>query len=206
MPAVDIPAMSVDGPCCTTRLENTHGTELRELLYPWHPWFGLRVAVHEAIDKSDGVVFRCSLTASDADRWLEIPSWMFDRTACTRVRVVADAYADLAALATLAALLRHVLKDRLTSSNAPLSGTSILSRDQNRGEVHATSDEAEAGARPHAATNRPVRRGTTTGQRQHAGVVRAAGGDANSADRPNDTVDPGSCRQKPNRRDGGGRS
>ena len=48
--------------CCTTRLENTHGTEIRELLYPWHPWFALWVAVHEAVDKSDGVVFRCGLT------------------------------------------------------------------------------------------------------------------------------------------------
>ena len=30
---------------CTTRLENTHGTEFRELLYPWHPWFRLRIGV-----------------------------------------------------------------------------------------------------------------------------------------------------------------
>ena len=34
---------------CTTRLENTHGTELRELLYRWHPWFGLRVGVPLAV-------------------------------------------------------------------------------------------------------------------------------------------------------------
>jgi peptidoglycan hydrolase-like protein with peptidoglycan-binding domain len=32
--------------CCTTRFENAHGTELRELLYRWHPWFGLRVSIH----------------------------------------------------------------------------------------------------------------------------------------------------------------
>ena len=126
-------------PRCTTRLENTHGTEFRELLYPWHPWFALRVGVHEAIEKSDTIVFRCNLSGSDADCWLEVPAWMFDRSACTKVRVVADGHADLAALTTLATLLRHVLTDRFASSNALLSGASSLSRDQNRGEVHALS-------------------------------------------------------------------
>jgi hypothetical protein len=63
----------------TTRFENAHGTVLRELLYPWHPWFELQVAIHEAIEKADGVVFRCTLSGSDADRWLEVPAWMFER-------------------------------------------------------------------------------------------------------------------------------
>jgi hypothetical protein len=78
---------------CTTRLGNTHGTEFRELLYPWHPWFALWVGVHEAIEKSDTIVFRCNLSGSDADRWLEVPAWMFERSACTKVRVVADGHA-----------------------------------------------------------------------------------------------------------------
>jgi exodeoxyribonuclease V alpha subunit len=46
-----------------------HGTEFRELLYPWHPWFGLWVGVHAAIETSGGTVFRCSLSGSDADRF-----------------------------------------------------------------------------------------------------------------------------------------
>jgi hypothetical protein len=37
------------------------------------------VAIHEAIEKADGVVFRCTLSGSDADRWLEVPAWMFER-------------------------------------------------------------------------------------------------------------------------------
>ena len=89
-----------------------------------HPWFARWVAVHEAIDKSDGVVFRCSLSGSDADRWLEVPAWMFDRSACARVRVATDGEADLVALTTLATLLRHVLNHHFASSNAPLSGAS----------------------------------------------------------------------------------
>ena len=192
-------------PHCTTRLENTHGTEIRELLYPWHPWFGLWGAVHDAINKSDGVIFRCSLSGSAAGRWLEVPAWMFDRSACAGACIATDAHADLAALTMLATLLQHALNDHFASSNAPLSGASELSRDQNRGEVYATPDEADNGAPPRAATNRPVRRRTADDDWWHTGMVRAAGGGPSSADRPDDTVDPGACRQEPDWPDDGGR-
>jgi hypothetical protein len=86
------------GWCCTTRLANAHETEFRELLYPWHPWYGLRVGVYATVEKSGGIIFRCNLTGSDADRWLEIPAWVFDRSACARAHVAADARTDLAAL------------------------------------------------------------------------------------------------------------
>jgi hypothetical protein len=112
----------------------------------WHPRFGLRVGVHEAIERSGEVVFRCSLSGTDVDRWLEIPAWMFERSACARVRVAADAHADLAALMALAALVRDALSERFAPSNALLSGAS--SHDQNREEVHATPDEADASAPP----------------------------------------------------------
>src|SRR5205807_4626387 len=108
----------------------------------------------------EALFFRCSLSGSDADRWLEVPAWMFDQSACARVRVAADAHVDLAALTALAALLQHGLSDGFASSNAPLSGATGLSRDQNRGDVHATPDEADAGATPRAAADRPVRRRT----------------------------------------------
>jgi hypothetical protein len=38
------------------------------VLYHWHPWFAMRVAIHEAVDKADGVLFRCTLSGSTADR------------------------------------------------------------------------------------------------------------------------------------------
>src|SRR5579863_2702153 len=139
---------NADAPRCTTRLENTHGTEFRELLYSWHPWFGLWIGVHEAIEKPDGVVFRCDLNGSDSNRWLEIPAWMFDRSTCVKVRVATEAHADLWALATLGALLRNVLNDRCTASHTPDSGVSNLSRDQNRGESHATQEQADDGTSP----------------------------------------------------------
>ena len=43
-------------------------------------------------------------------------------------------------LPRLSALLDLALKDRSASSNAPLSGASKVSRDQNRGEAHGTED------------------------------------------------------------------
>jgi hypothetical protein len=160
---------NADGGHYTTRLENTHGTEFRELLYPWHPWFGLRVGVNAAIERSNGIVFRCNLSGSNAHRSLEIPAWMFDRVACANVRVAVDAHPDLAALTALAVLLRHVPNDRLASLNAPLSGVSNLSDYENQGDVHATADEAETRAPTHTATNRPVRRSTAEDDGRYSG-------------------------------------
>jgi hypothetical protein len=42
----------------------------------------MRVAVYEAIGKTDGNVFRCTLSGLDSYRWLEVPAWMFERAAC----------------------------------------------------------------------------------------------------------------------------
>jgi hypothetical protein len=122
---------------------------------------------------------------------------MFERSACARVRVAADAHADLAALMALAELVRDALSDRFTPSNALLSGASCLSRDQNRGEVHATPGEANASAPPLAATNRPVRGRTKDDDRRHAGVVWAADRDTIRANRGRTRGDRTSGTDKP---------
>jgi hypothetical protein len=83
------------------------------------------VAIHEAIEKSDGVVFRCAVSGSDSDRGLEVPAWMFERAACADHALTNAPYIDVTALLALVDLLRQVLKDRAASSNAPLSGVSI---------------------------------------------------------------------------------
>jgi hypothetical protein len=122
---------------CTTRFENGHGTVFRELFYRWHPWFGTLVAIHEAIAKADGVVFRCTLSGSAADRWLEVPAWMFDRVARSDAPCLATApFVSVAALLALTDLLRQALKASSASSNAPLSGASRSSHDQTWGEAH----------------------------------------------------------------------
>jgi hypothetical protein len=129
---------------CTTGFKNAHETVFRELLYHWHPWFGMRVAIHEAVDKADGVVFRCTLSGSAADRWLEVPAWMFERAMCPdRSRLTTSPFVSMDALSALSDLLRQTLKSPLSSSNAPHSGASKSSHDQNRGEAH---DHAKPGA------------------------------------------------------------
>ena len=58
-----------------------------ELLYPWHPWAGCLVHIHEVVEKAGREVFRCSLSGRASGRWLEIPAWMFDRAARAAWRV-----------------------------------------------------------------------------------------------------------------------
>jgi hypothetical protein len=140
-PARPCPGTDAFGVRYTTRFENAHGTGFRELLYRWHPWFGLRVCIHGTIDKAGGVVFRCTLSGSDADRWLEVPAWMFDHTACAgQATLSTSPFVDMAALSALGKLLADLLKARPASSKVPLCGASWASRDQNRGEAHVRED------------------------------------------------------------------
>ena len=69
--------------CCTTRLQNAHWTEEREVLYRWHPWAGCIVQIHEVVAKASGSVARCSRGGAAVHRSLELPVWMFDR-GCAR--------------------------------------------------------------------------------------------------------------------------
>lgn len=55
---------------------NAHGTEERELLYPWRPWAGRSVCVHEVTEKAGWAAFRCRLGSHP------IVSWKF-RSGCS---------------------------------------------------------------------------------------------------------------------------
>jgi len=172
----------------------------------------MRVAIHEAVEKADGVAFRCTLSGSAADRWLEVPAWMFDRATCPHPpRLTASPFVSMDALSALSDLLRQALKSPLSSSNAPHSGASESSHDQNRGEAH---DHAKPGTtasnvdrtakastkRPFPA-DRPVRRRNAD---EDAGMAGPAGGDAGYADRPDGAADPGArSDQQPGLADGG---
>jgi hypothetical protein len=93
------------GPHCTTRQHNTHRTEEREVLYPWHPWFGRRVFVHEVLVRGNQRVFRCSEAVQAADRRLAIPEWMFERAACCGMARAESPRVNRAALDGLKALI-----------------------------------------------------------------------------------------------------
>jgi hypothetical protein len=45
------PASGVVASDCMTKFENAQGTKFGELLYPWHPWAGLRIGLHESVSK-----------------------------------------------------------------------------------------------------------------------------------------------------------
>ena len=166
--AADIPATNAAALHCRTRFENAHGTVLRKLLYPWRPWFELQVAIHEVIEKSDGVVFRCTLSGSGADRWLEVPAWMFERAACPdQAQLTAAPFIDMTALSALANLLRQVLKDRAASSNAPLSGASKSPHDQNRRGIHVSNDVSAVVSR-HEGTPKLTRRRSRSDNRSRS--------------------------------------
>src|SRR3981189_1260431 len=184
---------------CTTRFENAHRTVLREVLYRHHPWFGRRVCIHRAVDKGGFVVFRCTLDGSQADRWLEVPAWIFDRTACPDPGLLAaQPYVRIGALAALSALLDLALKDQ-TPSAVLLSGASRASHDQNRGETHVTRDDklreripTQSTIAP-AASDRSVRERPVERRHRRARMAGAAGGSAGSAHEPDDAVDPRPC-------------
>lgn len=174
----------------------------------------MRVAIHEAVYKADDVVLRCTFSGSAADRWLEVPAWMFDRARCLdSTRLTASPFVSMDALSALSDLLREALKPPLPSSNAPHSGASRSSHDQNRGEAHddakpgrTASDAgrtAKASVRRSLPADRPIRRRNAGAD---AGMAGPAGGDAGYADRPDGAVDPGArSDQQPGRTDGGQR-
>src|SRR5690606_5314293 len=125
--------LSVVCGCCTTRRQNTHGTEVRELLYPWHPWSGRLVHVHEVLVKGEAV-FRCSLSGAFSDRLIEVPAWMFDRSLSGCWRVMLVPYVELANLHALTKLL----EDASPSSQIASTGAALVSHEASRRDIHAT--------------------------------------------------------------------
>src|SRR5246127_1080752 len=183
----------------TTTFENAHRTVLREVLYRHHPWFGRRVCIHGAVDKDGFVVFRCTLEESRAGPGLEVPAWMFDRTACPEPGLLAaQPYVSIEALAALSALLDLALKDQ-TPSAVPLPGASGVSHHQNRGETHVTRDEkfreripTQSTIAP-AASDRSIREQPSERRHRRARMAGAAGRSPGSAHKPDDAVDPRPC-------------
>jgi len=203
------PGQCEDGSRCTTRRGNAHNTdkaEEREVLYPWHPWVGCVVVVHEVIEKAGGVVLRCSRDGEATGRWLELPAWMFDRAACLPMQVARRPRADLAALSVLSALLAETVgcDGRASSSNTPVSGSAREPCDQNPGDAHATplppsceSSQANRSARP-IRFIRPDRL-------RPADVANASRGDASGNDRPHGAASPRTRPHRSSDPDGGGR-
>ena len=87
--------------------------------YPWHPWRGRTVRVHEVVARGAGTAARCSLDESMPERVQELPSWMLDAATCRGMRSAARPEASMMALAALSALLSEALARSATAAEAP---------------------------------------------------------------------------------------
>jgi len=104
-PGVDSPARCAAESRCTTERWSTHNTDVLEVRYPWHPWYGRQVRVRAVRTRNGPPVVRCTILGEPLFPVQEIPRWMFE-PAADGTREVADvARVDLAALRALAALL-----------------------------------------------------------------------------------------------------
>jgi len=90
----------------TSRQNNTHNIESREVSYLWHPWYARAVVVHEAFTRNGRAVCRCSVDENPGARLLEIPQWMFDSATCSRMRPATVPMVSCGALLDLKALLQ----------------------------------------------------------------------------------------------------
>src|SRR3984885_11096459 len=187
---------------CTTRLRNAHGIAEHELLYPWHPWAGCLVHIHEVVEKAAREVFRCSLSGRASGRWLEIPAWMFDRAAGAAWRVGAAPYVDIAVLTGLATLLQDVTPVSAAPSQLRDSSAALGSHDANRGDVHAAPAYRSPPSSQQCTSVRSVlraarRRGADAAL---AGVARRDAPHPDEADGPPDLRP---CRRRPRSGTGG---
>src|ERR1700682_3571613 len=92
---------------CTTRQSNTHSTESRVVLYPWHPWYGRTVWVYDVRVKTHGTVVDCSLEQMCEGPARQVPQWMFDPRVCHQMQLRHPPVVSCQALVELKEVLAH---------------------------------------------------------------------------------------------------
>ena len=183
---------------CTTRRLNAHKTTERTVLYPWHPWTGLSVHVHEVTERGNVAALRCSL-GGDVGRCLEVPAWMFEWSACVPLGIAPQPRVGVGALSALQRLLAEVPGHR--PADALGSAAEGDSPDRNRGDVHAMPPRSSpGGAGEPGSAMRPVRPPSRGGPPGAGGLAGAARGDAAEPDRPDGAPAPRARGQRAARR------
>jgi hypothetical protein len=173
-------APDADGADYTRRRDNAHKTEELEVLYPWHPWFGRVVHIHEVIEQRAGGVLHCSLDGDISRRWLELPKWMFDCATCLVVGMAASPRVDTAALIALKTCLADALGAGLCGDplpNASASGAGRSSCNQNQGAARATQAPASTQGPTRCQAVRSFRSARREAPHPAVQVGTAAGGD-----------------------------
>jgi hypothetical protein len=94
-----------DGGSYTTGVQDTHKTYIREVRYPWHPWYGERVYVRCEVRRGGMIVLRCVRDELNWAAALEVPKWMFDSGRCSQVKAEDLAHVGVSALRALCVLV-----------------------------------------------------------------------------------------------------
>ena len=87
-----------------------HGSELRKLVYPWHPWAVREIWICETVIRNSRTIYRCVIDHNSNVRAIEIQQWMFDRAACCRIRSVPSPSVTVEALRELKSSLTATLR------------------------------------------------------------------------------------------------
>src|SRR4029450_12506880 len=98
-------ARNEDAGYCTSHQSNTHSIESREVLYPWHPWFGRAVWIYATRVNYGRVVAQCGLEQQPVRPGVEVPQWMFDTAVCCQMHMAREPVANVDALFELRSLL-----------------------------------------------------------------------------------------------------
>ena len=163
--------------CCRRQQHNAHVTERREVLYPWHPWFGMTVHVHQVVERGLTGTLRCSVNGVASGRWLELPAWMFDRAICLPISLASSPRAHLVALGSLLNLLIE-LRHSPPAIAAAGSGAQRNPRHQNRRSADAQPAPRFEKTASSSGPIQPVRQST-----RRAAVASVAAGDSVGVDR-----------------------
>ena len=103
--ATDCPCLGGFFPGDTTQQHNAHIRDLGKICYAWHPWHGRTVRVHARLIKRGRAVAHCSLEEVQTCRVLEVPLWMLDVAACSKMRVSKSVIASVQSLRELRQIL-----------------------------------------------------------------------------------------------------
>jgi len=155
----------------TSRQSDTHSNESREVRYPWHPWHARAVAVHEAFTRNGRAVCRCSVDENPGLRLLEIPEWMFDSVACSRMYLATVPTVSCGALLDLKALLRCasfpdsdvVLQGQHRSLLTPGGADAKIANPTESRSIQTISSTPEAPVLAGAASRNQTKGGTVAG-------------------------------------------
>ncbi|HVI78812.1 MAG TPA: hypothetical protein VM715_11755, partial [Candidatus Acidoferrum sp.] len=138
------------GRCCTTETLKTHKTDISEVVYPWHPFYGQEAKIKGERNRRGTIVYVCSSDGNDGGAVVEVPAWMFDSAVCCLLHPGTQPSVCVPALRALHALLnwtRKPTEDVIEAHQSTALGGSDAQTSKDAGD----SDSPLSGTCPNAA-------------------------------------------------------